>query len=99
MNENLAFYEIDGERRPADITVYALSTCGFCKRGLQFLRDNSIAFRYIYVDDLDSFEKNKLKEDLATRFGTRVGFPFVVINGERCIAGFKEDEWTEEFLG
>ena len=36
------FESVDGKVDAGELTVYALSTCGFCKRALAFLRDNSI---------------------------------------------------------
>ena len=38
----------EGESSPYDICVYALSTCGFCKKGINFLREKKVKFRYIY---------------------------------------------------
>ncbi|MHA1889163.1 MAG: glutaredoxin domain-containing protein, partial [Promethearchaeota archaeon] len=52
MSSEIPFVEENGKVDHQDITVYALSTCGFCRRGLQFLRDRQVKFRYVYVDKI-----------------------------------------------
>ncbi|MBN1328283.1 MAG: glutaredoxin family protein [Candidatus Heimdallarchaeota archaeon] len=99
MLEKLKFTNEQGEKNPCDIEVYALSTCGFCKRALEFLRSNKITFRYIYVDQQDSDLRLMIKNELADRFEGRIGFPFAVINGgEKTLVGFTEEKWKEAFL-
>lgn len=99
MHENLEFIKEEGEKNPCDIQVYALSTCGFCKRGLDFLRENGLTFRYIYVDQLQSDTRMKIKRDLRDKFEERLGFPFVVIDGgDKVMVGFKEEKWKTQFL-
>ena len=99
MHENLEFVVEEGKKNPCDIQVYALSTCGFCKRGLEFLRKNKLTFRYIYVDQLDSQIRMKIKRDLRDKFEERLGFPFVVIDGgDKVMVGFVEDKWKKQFL-
>ena len=99
MHEKYEFVIEEGEKNPCDIQVYALSTCGFCKRGLDFLRKNKLTFRYIYVDQLKSDERMKIKRDLRDKFEERLGFPFVVIDGgDKVMVGFKEEAWKEQFL-
>ncbi|HUT82911.1 MAG TPA: glutaredoxin family protein [Candidatus Bathyarchaeia archaeon] len=99
MLEKLKFTKEQGEKNPCDIEVYALSTCGFCKRALEFLRTNKITFRYIYVDLQESDLRMKIKKELTDRFDERLGFPFAVINGgEKILVGFTEEKWKEAFL-
>lgn len=98
MNNDLEFVYMDGENVPGDITVYALSTCGFCKRALEFLRENSIKFRYIYIDKLPVDVKTSVKTELRDKSGKNVAFPFVVIDGNKYLVGFVVDEWKRELL-
>ena len=98
MLEGLDFTLEDGEKNPCDITVYALSTCGFCKKGLAFLRDNNLKFKFIYVDQMAQDLRMRTKKELSDRYNERIGFPFVVIdNGDKILVGFKEEKWKETF--
>ncbi|MBD3192716.1 MAG: glutaredoxin [Candidatus Heimdallarchaeota archaeon] len=96
MHENYEFTMESGANASKDVTVYALSTCGFCRRGLQFLRDHDIAFKFIYVDKLSRDERFKIKRDLQDKYNERVAFPFLIIDGE-VIVGFREERWKEAF--
>jgi glutaredoxin len=98
MFDYLEYTEVEGDLRNHDIEVYALSTCGFCKRGLAFLRENRIAFRYIYVDLIPLEVKTRVKEALRAKFNEHISFPYVVIDGKSTLIGFLEPDWCKTFL-
>ena len=75
------------------LTVYALSTCGHCKRAFRFLEEEQIPYRYIYVDQLPSEVKDNLKELLHSKYREAVRFPFLVIDDEKVVTGFIKREW------
>jgi glutaredoxin-like protein NrdH len=93
MLEKLKYTTVDGERRDRDITVYALSTCGFCKRALTFLGAKGIAYRYVHVDLIPLEVKNEVKKELKEKFQDEVAFPFAVIDGKEHLVGFVEPDW------
>ena len=93
MKHDNLFESVDGSVDAGDVTVYALSTCGFCKRALAFLRANSVSFRYLYFDDLPGDVKDEIREHINARFDRPLRFPFLVLDNERCLSGFDEDEW------
>jgi glutaredoxin len=97
MYQELEFVKEDGSNQKYDITVFALSTCGFCRRGLQFLRENKIKFKYIYVDKMDFEVKEKVKTELQEKFKERVVFPYLVLNDTEVLTGFIEEKWKEVF--
>jgi glutaredoxin len=93
MLETLKYTAVDGERKDHDITVYALSTCGFCKRALAFLNTKKMAYRFIHMDLVPLETKNEAKKELKEKFKDDVAFPFAVIDGERHLVGFIEPDW------
>ncbi|NMB64622.1 MAG: glutaredoxin family protein [Spirochaetes bacterium] len=93
MIENITFTYRDGSHDAGNVTVYALSTCGHCKRALNFLDSNSVKYRFVYVDLLPSEEKNKLKDYLVQKSNMYVAFPFLVIDDNTFFTGFIEEEW------
>jgi len=76
-----------------DVQIIALSTCGFCKRALRFLRENNIAFRFIYFDDLDRDVKSQVREEVREKFDIGLAFPYLIIDGKEAHSGFNEEKW------
>lgn len=96
--ENINFTYEEGRRRPGEIKVYALSTCAFCKKALRYLRDNSICFSYVYVDELDPVVKDELKAWLRQKYHEETGFPFLVLDDSTVIVGFNEEKYNRHLM-
>jgi len=79
------------------IMLYALSTCGWCKKTKKLLDDLGVEYYYIYVDHLEGNEREKTREEIM-KWNPRCSFPTVVINDKDCIVGFKEEK-IKEVLG
>ncbi|MEM2934717.1 MAG: glutaredoxin family protein [Halobacteria archaeon] len=75
------------------VKVYSLSTCGFCKRVKQLLRELKVEYEAI---DLDLLEGDKKREMLleVKRLNPDLSYPTLVIN-DRVIVGFNEAEIKE----
>lgn len=63
------------------VTVYSTSTCPYCVRVKQFLKDNNVAFV-----DIDVASDQKAAQEMIERSG-QMGVPVVDIDGE-IIVGF-----------
>ena len=98
MFEDLPFVQESGTVKKNEVTVFALSTCGFCKRGMNYLRDNHVEFKYVYVDQIPFEKKQELKEKLTEKYEKRVAFPFVVVNESVAMVGFLQKEWETNIL-
>jgi glutaredoxin len=84
-------------RNMGKILLYALSTCIWCKTTKKFLDKLGVEYSYIYMDQLEGDDKEKNMDELI-KWNPCCSFPTVVINDEKCIVGFKEDE-IKEALG
>ncbi len=93
METKLSFTHIPGRRNTCKITVYALSTCGFCRRALNFLKENEVEFEYIYVDQLPLNVQEELVAKLEKEFNRHVAFPFLVVDGRECYVGFDLEKY------
>jgi glutaredoxin-like protein NrdH len=82
--------ENDGQ----EVTLYALSTCGWCKMTKGWLDDNNVKYDCIYVDHLSKEEREKLISELTDRLGRRPAFP-TVFRGDRFVVGFNKEQLTE----
>lgn len=78
------------------IILYALSTCGWCAKTKQLLKDIGVEHYFVYVDLLPPDEMDKAITDVE-KFNPKGSFPTLVINDSRCIVGFREEEIREAF--
>ncbi len=90
------FEHVSGEDK-GKITLYALSTCIWCKKTRGLLSSLGVSFDYIYVDLLKGEERNRAVEEIK-HFNSSVSFPTLVI-GEKTIVGFRETEIKEALDG
>ena len=72
------------------VTLYALSTCVWCKKTRQLLGELGVAYDYEYVDLLEGDAKTK-SMDVVRKWNPACSFPTLVIN-DKCIVGFQEDK-------
>jgi glutaredoxin-like protein NrdH len=77
-----------------NILVYALSTCGWCMKTKNLLNDLGVEYCYVDVDRTDGEEREALIGELKS-WNPSLSFPTVVVNGEKCIVGFKEEDIRE----
>ncbi len=96
--DDIVFIKEEGERQKGEIIIYALSTCAFCKKALKFLRENSITFSYVYIDEFDYDKKTKIKNELKEKYKKDIGFPFLILDGTNIIIGFTEDDYKKTFI-
>ena len=76
------------------IMLYALSTCGWCHKTKKLLDDLGVEYDYEYVDQLQGDEKDEAVRKV-TEWNPSCSFPTLVLDNEKCIVGYKEDEIRE----
>jgi glutaredoxin len=86
----MAMTHVDG-RNKGNLVLYALSTCVWCRMTKNLLEKMDVGYDYVDVDTLDDDEKAKALDDLR-HWNPKCSFPSLVVNGERCIIGFNEDD-------
>lgn len=86
--------KVSGKNNKHKVLVYALSTCGWCKRAKQFLKDNAIEFEYIDVDICGMEDKEKIRQDIQNRGGT-LAYPTVIIDNKILLTGAPQDKLRE----
>ncbi len=85
---------IKGENK-GDVFLYALSTCVWCRKTKRLLDSLEVEYSYIFMDQLEGDIKDKRMKELE-KWNPRCSFPTLVINKDKCIVGFKEDEIKKE---
>lgn len=79
------------------VTLYALSTCGWCKMTRGWLDDNNVQYECKYVDQLSGDERKELLSKLEGRLGRKPAFP-TVFYGDEFVIGFNKEK-LKEMLG
>jgi glutaredoxin len=92
--KSMAMEHVEGKNK-GNVVLYALSTCGWCKKTRMLLEDLGVEFNYVYVDLTEGEERSKVIEDVQ-KWNPQLSFPTVVINNKDVIVGFKEDEIKEK---
>lgn len=82
------YTKIDG-RDFGEITMFTLSTCGWCKKTKAFLKQHNVAYSYIDVDLLPPGEQDKALEE-QHKFNPNGSYPTIVVNNDYCIVGYDE---------
>ena len=84
------FTKVPGMDR-GDIKVFALSTCGWCRKAKTFLSDNNIGYSYIDIDLLTGEEMERVREE-QLRYNPAGSFPTIVVDSDYCIVGYDEEK-------
>jgi glutaredoxin-like protein NrdH len=84
---------VDGKEK-GKLMLYALSTCGWCGKTKDLLRQLGVAFDFTYVDLLDGDEQEQAISTVE-KFNPTGSFPTLVIGDSKAIVGFREQEIRE----
>ena len=76
------------------VMLYALSTCVWCKKTRKLLEDLGVAYDYVYVDLLSGDEEESVMREVR-KCNPAESMPTIVLNGRKCIIGFREDDIRE----
>lgn len=86
---------MDGKNK-GNVMLYALSTCGWCAKTKELLRELGIAFDYTFVDLLEGKDQERAL-DQVEKWNPSGSFPTLIIDNKKCIVGFREQEIREAF--
>ncbi|OGO32567.1 MAG: NrdH-redoxin [Chloroflexi bacterium RBG_16_56_11] len=82
---------VAGNKKGRKVVLYALSTCGWCKKTKELLNVMSVEYDYTDVDLLRGAEQEEAMK-VVKKFNPECNFPTMVIDGKLCIVGFREEE-------
>ena len=82
-------------RNAGKVMLYALSTCGWCRKTKQLLSDMGVAYDFVDVDLLQGSEREETIETVK-KWNPACSFPTLVINENKCIVGFDESNIRKE---
>jgi glutaredoxin-like protein NrdH len=88
------FSKVSGKKNDHKVTLYALSTCVWCRMTKQFLSDNDIEYEFVDVDLLDSESKDKAHQAITSK-GGMLSYPTTIVDNKIVITGFRKDQLKE----
>ena len=91
------FTQVDGKDH-GDVKIYALSTCGWCKKAKAYLKERGVKYAYVDVDLLEGEQRAQARKE-QEHFNPNGSFPTIVIDDKDCIVGFDEERLNARFGG
>lgn len=96
MLDDLPFISVEGPKKSPEIRLMALSTCGFCKKGMIYLEEVGYAYKYIFLDQIDPVRKGEAKDEFLAQFGKPLSYPTLILDGREIIIGYIREVWEEK---
>jgi glutaredoxin-like protein NrdH len=90
----MEFSKVSGKKNNHKVTLYALSTCVWCKLTKQFLNENEVSYEFVDVDLLDEEDKQKVRQTITSKGGS-LTYPTTIIDDKVVITGFRKDKLKE----
>ncbi len=87
------FEHVKGENK-GKLVLFALSTCGWCKKTRVLMEELGAEYDYIYVDLLQGEDRDEAVEALKV-WNPQVSFPTLIVNDKESIVGFDQDRIME----
>jgi glutaredoxin-like protein NrdH len=92
---NIKMNHMDGESK-GRIVLYALSTCQWCMKTKELLKQLNIEYSYIDVDLADEKDQDEIVEEIK-KYNPACSFPTIVVDDNYSIIGFDEEKIRERF--
>ena len=84
-------------KKSGHIMLYTLSTCYVCQKTKELLDDLGVEYDHKYVDHLHGDEREEAIQEVKA-WNPRYTFPTLIIDNEKCIVGYREND-IKEALG
>jgi glutaredoxin len=86
--------KVSGSNKKHNVLMYAISTCGWCKRAKKMLNDMDVEYEYVDID-LSSWEdRQKIRQDILSR-GGRLLYPTIIIDNKTLLTNPPESKIRE----
>nr|NIO36893.1 glutaredoxin family protein [Candidatus Bathyarchaeota archaeon] len=83
-----------GENNKHKVLMYTISTCAWCKKTKNFLKDHKIEYTYVDVDLADKEDREEIRRNILRR-GGRLSYPTIIIDDKILLTGFHTDKIKE----
>ena len=89
--------KVEGEKDERNVFLYAISTCGWCKKVKKLLEEMEIEYEYIDIDQVTGSSYKDIINELKEYNESATCPTLVIEDGEEVIIGYKEEKIKEAF--
>ena len=82
--------KVEGSNTKNKVFLYTLSTCGWCKKTKELLKEKGVAYEYLDLDKCSKEDQKTAIVELKAK-NLPVAFPIIIVNDDKVIQGFKKD--------
>ena len=86
--------KVPGSNNKHKVLMYAISTCGWCKRAKKLLNDLDVEYEYVDIDLGTNEDRHKIRLDIQNR-GGRLLFPTLIIDDKLLFTNPPESKVRE----
>ncbi|HOX42057.1 MAG TPA: glutaredoxin family protein [Myxococcota bacterium] len=79
------------------VRLYALSTCGWCRKTKAFLEGHQVEYECFDIDLLEG-EAKEAARDAVGKLNPRRSYPTIIVDDDEVVVGFDEDK-LKQLLG
>ena len=90
----MVLVKVDGEKNNHKVFLYTLSTCGWCKKVKELLKENKVNYEYVDVDLLKADERKAALDDIHKK-NVPIGFPVIIVDDIKVISGYQPEKIKE----
>ena len=76
------------------VFLYTLSTCIWCKKTKEFLKESNVEFEYCDVDLLDEKDQELVSREI-DKLNPGGGYPTIIINNNDILSGFQPEKISD----
>jgi glutaredoxin-like protein NrdH len=86
--------KVEGNNRKHKVLLYAISTCGWCRRAKNNLKEMDVEYEYIDVDLCSTEDRETIRQDILNR-GGYLAYPTIIIDNKTLLTGPSREELQE----
>lgn len=90
------FKHVEGKNKNKKVTLYALSTCVWCRRVKELLNSLKVDYYYVDVDLASQDEKRQILKEIK-KWNPSLSFPTLIIDEKIAIIGYQPEEIRSHF--
>jgi glutaredoxin-like protein NrdH len=86
--------KVEGNNRKHKVLLYAISTCGWCRRAKNTLKELDVEYEYIDIDLCSTEDRQQIRQDIQSR-GGRLAYPTIIVDNKILLTGPSREDLKE----